>query len=93
MLWALLRYRHLLVSDFSDSTAASLPREGLQQFEFPGRPGNGAELMHLEDVMAEAAMQGRELEGRNSLMLFFQSFLPWFNHGVDLHGEDPHLQD
>ncbi|KAG0556957.1 hypothetical protein KC19_11G090600 [Ceratodon purpureus] len=84
-------YRHLLVSDFSDS-AATLPQEELQQFGFGLGLGNGAAPMRPENAMAEAAVQGRELEGRNSLMLFFQSFLPWFNHGVDLHGQDPRLQ-
>lgn len=83
----LLRYRHLLVSDFSDSTA-TLPPEELQQF-FPVGAGDGAAPMRHEDVMAEAAVQGRQLEDQNALMLFFQSFLPWFNHGVDLHGQDP----
>lgn len=81
-------YRHLLVSDFSDSIA-TLPPEELQQFGLPVGPGNGAAP---EDVMEEAAVRGRDLEGRNSLMLFFQSLLPWFNHGIDLHGQDPRLE-
>lgn len=76
-------YRHLLVSDFSDSIP-TLPPEELQQF---GLPGNG------ENAMARVAEQGRRLEGRNSLLLFLQSFLPWFNHGVDLHGQEPPPRD
>jgi len=77
------------VSDFSDS-APTLPPEELQQF-FAGRPGNGPVPMAMgpEDVMAEAGVQGRQLEDQNTLMLFFQSFLPWFNRGVDLQGQDP----
>lgn len=65
-----LRYRHLLVSDFSDATA-TLPPEEIQQFFPAGGNGNAA-----QDPMEQAAAQGRQLEDQNALMVLkYNKFL------------------
>ncbi|CAK9211367.1 unnamed protein product [Sphagnum jensenii] len=82
-------YRHLLVSEFSDSTS-TLPPEEMQQFGFHGvgqvpDPDN----MPPQQLGRIPAVQQIELEGRNALLVFLQSLMPWLDYGVDLRGEDP----
>ncbi|KAJ7557549.1 hypothetical protein O6H91_05G131800 [Diphasiastrum complanatum] len=76
-------YRHLILSEFSDSTSTLSPDQ-LQQIGFQDREvmeGDAAHnLGHAPDM---------NLEGRNVFMVFLQSFLPWRDYGIDLHGEDP----
>lgn len=51
------------MSDFSDATA-TLPPEEIQQFFPAGGNGNA-----VQDPMAQAAEQGRQLEDQNALMV------------------------
>jgi len=61
--WALCRYKHLRVSDFSDSTA-TLPLEDIQQFF----PVNGAAPALPTNIMFDPDLQGKQLKDRKLLM-------------------------
>lgn len=65
----LYRYKHLRVSDFSDSTA-TLPPEELQQFF----PGHEAAPALPATVMFDPDFQGKQLEDR-TFLLNLQMFL------------------
>lgn len=80
-------YRHLHLSEFSDSTP-TIPPEELQQMMFHG---NG-ENMGGGNALAEDGDQGQEhavaLQGRNALLVFLQSLLPWTDYGTNMHAQD-----
>lgn len=77
------------MSEFSDSTS-TLPPEEVQPFGLPVGLGVGAApLGGLPDVAA----QELELEGRNGLLVFLQSLMPWLDYGADLHGQDPPMRE
>ncbi len=62
----------------------------MQQFGFHGvghvpDPDN----MPPQQLGRIPAVQQIELEGRNALLVFLQSLMPWLDYGVDLRGEDP----
>lgn len=82
------RYRHLVVSEFSDSTSTLPPEEMQQQFGLPGGLGGGAGHMLPQDVLDGIVAQEMELEGQNSLLVFLQSLLPWFHQGADFQGHE-----
>lgn len=91
----LVRYGHLLVSDFSDSIT-SIPHENLQQFV--GIPGMVREGMQDENQFANPHGNGhapRGVANRNALAVLFESMLPWvtYEDGEDGGPDDNHLVD
>ena len=75
----LVRYGHLLVSDFSDSVTA-IPHENLQQFMGIPRAG---EAMLDENQFANQQGNGhapRGVANRNALAVLFESMLPWVTY-------------
>lgn len=82
-------YRHLLLSDFSDTTA-SLPPDNLQQFMDDPRVrelDNGEHAMNLADEVRAP----RDLSNRNELVVLFESMLPWIDYGRE--GDQDHQND
>lgn len=79
-------YRHLHVSEFSDS-APPMPPEELQNMMFHG---DGDQIDRDNDPLGDNNGQENAvaLEGRNALVVFLQSLLPWTDYGADLHGQD-----
>lgn len=79
------KYRHLLLSEFSDSgTTSTLPPEEMQHFVFGDGPGGPGALMPPQDVLA--GIQDVELEGGNAALLFLRSLL---QHGIHLGALPP----
>lgn len=82
----------MLTSDFSD-TIPSLPPEELQQFMV------GPQMVHEvhagdAGVLRERVAAPRELAGRNALVVFLESLLPWIQYANDGDGHpDPGFQD
>lgn len=75
----LVRYGHLLVSDFSDSVT-SIPQENMQQLL--GVQGM-REAMQDENQFANQHGNGhapRGVANRNALAVLFESMLPWVTY-------------
>ncbi|KAL3506412.1 hypothetical protein ACH5RR_031794 [Cinchona calisaya] len=72
-------YRHLLLSDFSDSVP-TMPPDNLQNFMVDPRMG---ELQNGEQVMERhvGVRAPRDLANRNALAVLLESILPWTDYG------------
>ncbi|KAG0606180.1 hypothetical protein M758_9G120200 [Ceratodon purpureus] len=78
-------YKHLLLSEFSDSgTTSTLPPEEMQHLVFGHGPGDPGGLMPPQNVLA--GMQNVDLEGGNAALLFLRSLL---EHGIRLGAIPP----
>lgn len=88
------RYQHLQVSEFSDSTS-TLPPEEIPQMMFPPgfeqgllaedflEVGGPLELPPLQDGRdIPQAIEHAASQGRNALLQFLQSLVPWMERGA-----------
>ncbi|CAA6663946.1 unnamed protein product [Spirodela intermedia] len=83
-------YSHLLISDFSD-TAPTLPPEEIRHFMLdpqmvPEVPGEN------RDGDPGGARAPRDVAGRNPLLVFLESLLPWADYGTDQQQEHQQQQ-